>query len=330
VGSYSVTPNGLTSSNYAISFADGTVDVGQKALTVTADADPSSASVDHFLKVYGSANPTFMVRYSGFVLGQDASVLGGTLGFATAASASSPVGSYSVTPNGLTSSNYAISFADGTVDVGQKALTVTADADPSTTVADHFSKLYLAPNPVFTAGYSGFVLGEGPAVLNGTLAFDTTATISSPVGPYPVTPKGLTSSNYAITFVAGTLDVIYRWDGFLQPINDTAHQTGVSESKFKLGQTIPAKFEIKDSAGNIIQQAGNPTFTRSDNRGSCDATATVDTTPTISPDAGADYKLTGGQYLYGWSTKGLQAGEYRIFANLADGTHRYVDICLTK
>jgi hypothetical protein len=28
--------------------------------------------------------------------------------------------------------------------------------------------------------------------------------------------------------------------------------------------------------------------------------------------------------------KGLTGGEYRIYANLADGSKRYVDICLTK
>jgi hypothetical protein len=38
----------------------------------------------------------------------------------------------------------------------------------------------------------------------------------------------------------------------------------------------------------------------------------------------------GSQYHYNWSTKGLTAGLYRIFANLADGTVRSVDICLTK
>jgi hypothetical protein len=42
------------------------------------------------------------------------------------------------------------------------------------------------------------------------------------------------------------------------------------------------------------------------------------------------YNWDGNQYHYNWSTKGLTAGEYRIFANLADGTARYVDICLTK
>ena len=42
------------------------------------------------------------------------------------------------------------------------------------------------------------------------------------------------------------------------------------------------------------------------------------------------YSWNGSQYHYNWSTKGLTAGEYRIYANLADGTKRYVDICLTK
>ena len=43
------------------------------------------------------------------------------------------------------------------------------------------------------------------------------------------------------------------------------------------------------------------------------------------------YSWTGAQYQYNWSTKGLTAGEYRLWANLADGsTASYVDICLTK
>jgi hypothetical protein len=32
-----------------------------------------------------------------------------------------------------------------------------------------------APNPAFSASYSGFVLGEGPSVLTGTLSCTTTA-----------------------------------------------------------------------------------------------------------------------------------------------------------
>lgn len=45
------------------------------------------------------------------------------------------------------------------------------------------------------------MLGETPAILGGTLTFDTTATTSSGPGAYPIVPGGLSSSNYAISFL---------------------------------------------------------------------------------------------------------------------------------
>jgi len=51
----------------------------------------------------------------------------------------------------------------------------------------------------------------------------------------------------------------------------------------------------------------------------------------VSPDGAAVYSYSGGHYQYNWSTKSITtAGEYRIFANLADGTSQSVYICLTK
>ena len=59
--------------------------------------------------------------------------------------------------------------------------------------------------------------------------------------------------------------------------------------------------------------------------------ATLETiTEILTPDAGVVFSWDGSKYHYNWSTKALTAGEYRIYANLADGTKRYVDICLTK
>ena len=62
----------------------------------------------------------------------------------------------------------------------------------------------------------------------------------------------------------------------------------------------------------------------------CDSGTETETVPTLAADNGADYVWDGAKYHYNWSTKGMQSGEYRIFANLADGTSRYTDICLTK
>jgi hypothetical protein len=124
--------------------------------------------------------------------------------------------------------------------------------------------------------------------------------------------------------------IYYRWDGFLQPINDTAHQL-VAMSKFKLGQTIPAKFVLKNAAGAVVQQTGNPSFRSATlGVGACDAISVPDNVEPASADIGTQYTWDGAQYHYNWSTKGLTAGLYRIFAYLADGTTPSVDICLTK
>ena len=78
-------------------------------------------------------------------------------------------------------------------------------------------------------------------------------------------------------------------------------------------------------------KVGSPTFSRSSYLGACDSNATLDSVPTVSADGAAVYSQSGGHYQYNWSTKSVgQAGEYRIFANLLDGTSRYVYICLTK
>ena len=188
-GNYTVTPSGLSSSNYAISFGTGTLTITPASLVVTAD-DAS--------QVYGNALPPFTASYNGFVNGDTPGSLGGALSFSTLATAASPTGTYTVTPSGLSSSNYTISFVNGALTVTPAALTVTANAA---------TKVYGLANPAFTASYSGLTNGDTPSSLSGTLGFSTLATAASPVGTYAVTPSGLSSSNYAISFVNGTLAV---------------------------------------------------------------------------------------------------------------------------
>ncbi|WP_161988346.1 MBG domain-containing protein, partial [Elioraea sp. Yellowstone] len=105
---------------------------------------------------------------------------------------------YAITPSGLTSGNYAITFVPGTLTVTPAPLTVTAN---------DATRPEGQPNPPFSATYAGFVLGEGLGVLGGTLTFATPATPASPPGTYPIAPSGLTSGNYAIIFVNGLLTI---------------------------------------------------------------------------------------------------------------------------
>jgi hypothetical protein len=70
------------------------------------------------------------------------------------------------------------------------------------------AKPFGAPVPAFAASAAGFVNGDTFGSLSGALAFATSATAQSPVGTYPVTPAGLSSPNYAITYLTGTLTVV--------------------------------------------------------------------------------------------------------------------------
>ena len=78
---------------------------------------------------------------------------------------------------------------------------------PLTITANDTSKVYGAALPTFTAGYSGFLNGDTAASLDAPVTLGTTATASSPVGAYAITASGATDTNYAVTFVNGTLTV---------------------------------------------------------------------------------------------------------------------------
>jgi len=189
VGTYEISVGGVNSGNYSITFVSGTLTVNRVALTVTA-ADKS--------RTYGAENPTFTANYAGFVNGENPNVLPGTLRFVCSADANSNVGRYTVTAAGLSAANYSITYVSGTLTVTKANLTVKAD-DAARAEAKR--------NPTFTASISGFVNGETRSALQGTLSFECEADTSSPAGTYAIVPKGLSSDNYDITFVAGVLTV---------------------------------------------------------------------------------------------------------------------------
>jgi hypothetical protein len=212
VGMYPITPGGLTSTNYTISFTPGTLTITKAGLTVTAD-DAAT--------VYGAPLPIFSAPIDGFVAGDTVASLGGSLTFMTAATPASAPGPYAVTPAGLTSPNYTIAFVPATLTVGPAPLRVSAVS----TV-----KPYGAPLPAFEVTYQGLVMSESPSVLAGTLAFTTPANASSAAGSYPLTPSGLTSNNYTIVFDAGSVTV--QAIALTISVNDASREFGAPNPAF--------------------------------------------------------------------------------------------------
>jgi hypothetical protein len=355
--------------------------------------------------VYGQTNPAFTVSYSSFVLGQNQSVLGGSLAFTTAGTSGSPVGTYNVTPSGLSSANYAITFYDGTLTITKAPLLATTNpqtkvygaANPTltgtftgirsgdnitavySTAADATSavgpyhitatlvdpgnklgnytvtnngntltitkaplsvtpanktKQYLAPNPPLTGTISGIQNGD-----NITASYSTTAVQSTLVGVYAITATLIDPTNklgnYSVTLNQATLTVLYRFDGFLQPINDTAHTQMCGSpcplSVFKAGSTVPVKFVLKDVNGNVLVPGANafmPVWMVPQDHGT--TSALIDeSTFTDTPTPGSTFTWDGSQYHFNWKTSVSMAGHiYVIGAILDDGEVVTVNIGL--
>lgn len=118
--------NGSTdvTGNYNITYNTGTLTINKANLTVT--AKPKTI-------IYGDAPANDGVTYSGFNGSDSASSLGGSLSYTYSYSRYGNVGNtYTITPGGLTSSNYNITFAAGTLTVNQKEVGLTWSDTPLT------------------------------------------------------------------------------------------------------------------------------------------------------------------------------------------------------
>ncbi len=92
--------------------------------------------------------------------------------------------------------------------------------------ADNKTKIFGANLPTLTASYIGLVPGD---TLESAPQLSTTATASSPIGPYPITVTGGADPNYEITRQNGTLTIA------------PAPLTIIAEAKTKIfGANLPA------------------------------------------------------------------------------------------
>ena len=165
------------------------------ALTVT----PATLTVtaNNVSRTFGAANPAFTGTIAGAVHGDTF-----TFSASVLATASSPVGTYPITPSvtGPALANYTLQTVNGTLTVNKATLTVTAG---------NGTRLFGQPNPTLVATITGFVDGDTSAVVSGTPAISTTALTNSPAGVFPilVAQGTLFATNYNFVFVNGILTI---------------------------------------------------------------------------------------------------------------------------
>ena len=128
--------------------------------------------------------------------------------------------------------------------------------------------------------------------------------------------------------VTGTYKVVYKWSGFLQPINDTAHQVGASTSIFKAVSTVPAKFQLRDVNDKVVQASSLPEWV-APAKSTATMAAVDEPVFTEAATGGGTYRWSTDQYIYNWGTAKNQAGSYwRIGVKLDDGQTYYTNIGL--
>ena len=174
--------------------------VNPKAITITATISASP-------KTYGDASAT-----SGFtnstLVGSDAiSAVTNTFSSASPSYSSTVVptlvGTYTVTPSVPvfdtgTAASYTITYTPTSYVINSKSLTITASSH-SVTEGDAV--------PTITESYSAFAYSENASSLTGILTCSTVYTTASTAGSYASSCSGLTSVNYTIAYVAGSITV---------------------------------------------------------------------------------------------------------------------------
>ncbi len=193
------------------------VQIGKKALTVT--AKPKTIS-------YGEAAANDGVSCEGFVSGETASVLVGTLSYTyqksetetTPYAAGDPVGTYKIVPAGLSSDNYELTFVKGDLTVTKRTVTVsgitasnkTYDGNTGATLVYTgvgFDNLYSGDRLTVTAtgaftdanAGSNKTVNISNIVLGGSSAanYELAATGNQSTTTASIDPKALTGDNKA-------------------------------------------------------------------------------------------------------------------------------------
>jgi uncharacterized repeat protein (TIGR01451 family) len=114
-------------------------------------------------------------------------------------------GVLSGTPTAAGNFTFTLSATNGSAPDAAQFVTLTVAPAPLTITVESVTRAVGQPNPPFRARYAGFAPGDTAAALSGTLTITSTATPSSPAASYPILASGLSSPNYRITYVTGTL-----------------------------------------------------------------------------------------------------------------------------
>lgn len=235
---------GLTSEKYTFNPVKGKLTVeAKKDQIITFENFPATAT-------YGDQSIPFQVRSN---TSNEITFSSSNINVATIAK--NAIGEWAVTIKGAGEANITAAQAeDATYVPGKATQHITVSPALLTITADDKAKLSGEADPVFTVRYEGFVNNETQNNLTGTLSYTKEADGTG----FLIVPAGLTSINYAITFVKGKLT---EGNVAFAAINKTYGDAAFNPGARNTANETPA-YTIADAAvatmlnGNSVQIQG--------------------------------------------------------------------------
>jgi hypothetical protein len=309
--------------NYNITYNTANFTITPAPLTITANSKS---------KVFGAPLPTLDVAYNGFVSGEGAGGLAGTLACTTTALVLSPVSGnpYSINCSGQTSTNYTFAYVPGTLTVTQATTSVVVTSSTNPSLLNQSVTFTATVSPQFTGTPSGMVMFKdgaltlGTGTLSGGAATFSTSALAAGMHSIMVVYGG--DGNFAgSASVALTQTVTYQTSGvcdgdlghaILRPMNLEG------TSVFKQGSTVPAKFRVCDAGGASVGAAGVVASFNLVRVVNGTIVQTVDEpVDSTTPDPAFRWDATGQQWIFNIATKPLPANQTYVFLiTLNDGS----------
>ena len=176
-------------------------------------------------------------------------------------------------------------------------------------------------NFAVTDDLSGVEIVE--ADLDGTLVSAGDNVLIPTIGEHTLTVRTVDGAGNPRSVEFG-FDAIYNFNGFLPPVMNNG--SGI----YKLGRTIPIKFQLTDANGVFVSIA-NPTLTIKKISNGILGDEIVDlSTISTNGDSAFRYDTVSNEYVYNLSTKKLTNGTWRIKITLEDGRIYEVDVSVRE
>lgn len=247
-GEYDITAKGAIAKNYHITYIGGKLSVSKRLLNATAV---------NSTRIYGEPNPKFDVKYDGFVLGENESVLTKLPVATTEASPLSDVGAYPITVSGGEAKNYDFIYADGVLTIEKAKQTITWNQDLSNLKLHDQIKL----DAISSSGLPIKFEADDPSICSFYTIDDVTYLDCMKSGNTSISAQQLGNNNFYPSLKVYKTITIDQPDGIRSANNNQSIRIIVNGERMTIqGFANGENFSVYNSAGVLVYHGSQETM----------------------------------------------------------------------